>query len=444
MRHLHTILIIAFASTLGVKAQVVQHVLLKNGTTLEGYISESSTSTITFHSERAEVVLDGVNTTISTSNVLETSLDTAWQSWAERNDVYDGIAPTRTLALSTININGSLDAIDSVVNGKTKSNAKPLSFTQRMLISKRVINNVRVVEQGQRVRYIQMQPDTYDFTWKDVVAIRIPRRPRNLLSGINVTYVMRDGNSENKYEGQPAGESENTISLYLKDTGVEQTLNIDDVVKYTYSANNPNQDLLQQCQLLDVVSTTLGTVTGLIIEQNYSGKDDSQNYILVYRGPGDIQSVKMSDYLGVQHKKNENYNPVTDVIVKAGEVLVNRKPMLSVGVKEYGFNLILDSLQMDNKLYFSECNGKLIVEYPATEGAKFVRYRLVPLNSIKVKRMTCYGFNYKDLSSATYSYSNVETSINQTTRVEYNINKTGGYALYDEQFQTAIPILIYK
>jgi hypothetical protein len=60
------------------------------------------------------------------------------------------------------------------------------------------------------------------------------------------------------------------------------------------------------------------------------------------------------------------------------------------------------------------------------------------------KRTTLYGFSFKDLVSSVYYPSNVETSVNKTTKIVYQLKEGGYYALYVPVASKASPIKIIK
>lgn len=223
-----------------------------------------------------------------------------------------------------------------------------------------------------------------------------------------------------------------------------RSFNIDDVIKYTFHGINPDLDIFEQSQLLDVVTTTLGApVRGIIIEQNYSSDKDSENYILVQQESGAIQSIKMSDYVSTMKEENPKFKMLTDVILKEGEVLVNRKPMKFVNVKEENDVMVLDSLQMDNVIIkATDGNTRITVEYRNASAANVEMFQLVKVGKKTVKKKDVYSFSYKDLVNAVVRPREVSTSINKTTKAEYVVTGQGVYALYDARKQRAIPIIV--
>ena len=331
--------------------------------------------------------------------------------------------------------------IDPVTAKPTSSKPVRKDFAY-YLQQKRTIANVYVLERGAQLRYMEQTPNTYTFTWADVASMRVDRRPRTALSGIDCIYELRNNR---QFEGQPAGETENTLSLYIN--GTVQSFPIDDVIKYTYKGINPNQDILEQSELLDVVRKYNGTILrGLIIEQNYSSAKDNENYILLKDQAGAIHSIRISEVAETMKEVNPAYKPQDDVLLNVGDVLVNRQKMNTVGVSERDYVLTLDSLCRNNVIAAAGGPSTTIaVEYRTADAANIEMFRLVRVTRTEVKRKAVYSFSYKDLSEAAVRPISVATSVNQTTRAEYQLpSAPSAYALYNDKTRTAIPLVINR
>ena len=444
--------IMAAATTIAAHAIVVQHVILKNGTMLHGYVQQAASGVLTFHSDNAMVVVGAAEADITDQPTPIARLDSAWVAWATKNDAFEGAGSARTLTLSTIILrsNASTPVLDDVADSvAVEVEEQPAAKTSGRrdfdyyLRQKRTISGVHVLERGAQLRYLEQTPNDYTFTWADVASIRIDRRPRTALSGIDCTYELRNGRT---YEGQPAGETRTTLSLYID--GAVQSFNIDDVVKYTYHGINPNQDLVEQSELLDVVRKHNGaTVRGIIIEQNYSSNLDKDNYVLIKDQAGAIQSLRISEVAETMKEANPAYRPLSDVLLEVGQVMVNRQEMTAVGVSERDYVLTLDSICRSNVI--SAATGPsttIAVEYRTPEAQNVELFRLVRLTPTKVKKNIVASFSYKDLSEAAVRPTAVTTSVNQTTRAEYLIPSAKDivYALYNDKTHKAIPVVINR
>jgi hypothetical protein len=441
--------VMAAATAIAAHAIVVQHVILKNGSMLHGFVQQAANGVLTFHSDKAMVVVGSARADITDQPTPIARLDSAWVAWATANDAFDGTGNARTLTLNTIILHSNAstpviyEVADSVaveVEEQPAAKASARHDFDYYLRQKRTISGVHVLERGAQLRYLEQTPNDYTFTWDDVASIRTDRRPRTALTGIDCTYELRNGRT---YEGQPAGETRTTLSLYID--GSVQSFNIDDVVKYTYHGINPNQDIIEQSELLDVVRKHSGApVRGVIIEQNYSSNLDKDNYVLIKEQNGAIQSVRISEVAETMKEANPAYHPLSDVLLEVGQVVVNRQEMKAVGVSERDYVLTLDSLCRSNVIAVQPGPSTTIaVEYRTAEAQNVEMFRLVRLTAAKVKKNTVYTFSYKDLSEAVVRPSAVTTSVNQTTRAEYIIPSAKAvYALYNDKTRTAIPIII--
>lgn len=414
MKKILSIMVAALAIAGSAEAVIVQKIYLKDGSVLSGYIQkQDDNGNLTIHSDVAEICLKSSQATISNEkNYTEGELDKNWVEWAEKNEAFEGTGNQRTLYLAD-------------VTSKSKTVAK-----------------VKIIERGELVRYLEMSPDIYTIPWKDVLAIKGEKRCKTALSGINRIFQLKSGM---EFEGQYAEETDSLLTLYLNN-GIRQSFKINDVIKYTFRPINPNQDIFAQSELLNIVKTKNGNETkGIIIEQNYTSAKDSENYFLVQQPSGAIQSIKVSDILETRKEENPKFDPKFDVLLKEGEVLINRQEVVMTGITEKGENSVLDSLS--EKVVIKkdpQNNTRVTVEYRNANGANIEAYQVVKVNKIenKKEKKTMYGVSYRDLVNSTIRPVSVETSVNHTTKAEYIVGGQGIFALYDAKSKKAIPFTI--
>ena len=407
-------MVAALAIAGSAEAVIVQKIYLKDGSVLSGYIQkQDDNGNLTIHSDVAEICLKSSQATISNEkNYTVGELDKNWVEWAEKNEAFEGTGNQRTLYLAD-------------VTSKSKTVAK-----------------VKIIERGELVRYLEMSPDIYTIPWKDVLAIKGEKRCKTALSGINRIFQLKSGM---EFEGQYAEETDSLLTLFLNN-GIRQSFKINDVIKYTFRPINPNQDIFAQSELLNIVKTKNGNETkGIIIEQNYTSAKDSENYFLVQQPSGAIQSIKVSDILETRKEENPKFDPKFDVLLKEGEVLINRQEVVMTGITEKGENSVLDSLS--EKVVIKkdpQNNTRVTVEYRNANGANIEAYQVVKVNKIenKKEKKTMYGVSYRDLVNSTIRPVSVETSVNHTTKAEYIVGGQGTFALYDAKNKKAIPFII--
>lgn len=415
MKKILAIISIALGFTATAEAIIVQKLYLKDGSVLSGYIQkQDDNGNLTFRSDKAEICLKAKEAAVSNErNYGVRELNDAWITWAEENDAFDGVGDNRTLLLADV----------------TSKN--------------RMSSRVKILERGEFVRYLEMTSSTYVIPWKDVMSIKGDKRCKTALSGINRIYQLKSGM---EYEGQYAEENDSILTLYLKDTNVRQSFKINDVIKYTFRPINPNQDIFAQSELLDIVKTKNSNETkGVIIEQNYTSKKDVENYFLIQQESGAIQSIKLSDIVETRKEENPKYDPQFDILLKEGEVVINRQEVAVVDIQESNDKIVLDSISEKVVITHDSNNStKVTVEYHNAIGANMEVYQLVKVSKSEDKKTKkeIYSFSYRDLVNAVYRPMSLETSVNNTTKAEYIVGGQGVYTLYDAKQKKGIPFII--
>ena len=414
MKKIASFIILALAFASSAQAVIVQKIYMKDGPVLSGYIQkQDDNGNLTFHSDIAEICLKSKDVTISNEkNYSVNELDKAWVDWAEENEAFEGAGNNRTLYMAD-------------VTSKSKT-----------------VSRVKIIERGELVRYLQMTPDVYLIAWKDVMAIKGEKRSKTALSGINRIFQLKSGM---EFEGEYAEETDSLLTLYLNN-GIRQSFKINDVIKYTFRPINPNQDIFAQSELLNIVKTKNGNETkGIIIEQNYTSNNDTENYFLVQQQSGAIQSIKLSDIVETRKEENPKFDPKFDVLLKEGDVLINRQEVFITSISEKGENNVLDSLSEQVVIKKDpQNNTRVTVEYRNANGANVEAYQVVKVNKIenKKEKKTVYGVSYRDLVNSTIRPVSIETSVNHTTKAEYIVGGQGVFALYDAKNKKAIPFII--
>lgn len=414
MKKFFSIILFAFAAFVAANAIIVQKVILKDGSEYNGYIqSQDGYGKLTFRSYQAIVNLNNDNgaASITEVNYNVKSLDDLWQKWANENEAIVNSGDSQMLTLCNISYKG------------------------------KNISKVRVLERGAIIKYLDFSPNTYSMSWKDIKLIVGEKRPKTSLSGINRIYQLKDGQT---FEGQYAEQTDSTVSVFLK-SGVVQTFSNKDVIKCSMVGVNPNQNIFEQSELLDIVKTANSEIKGIIIEQDFSGKTDKDKYFLIKQENSAISSVKLSDIVELSKTENPKFAPKIDALLKDGELMVNRKLAKLSTVKGTNDFFVVDSVQ--NKAIFLKLssNGsvKISIEYKTSNIVAVETYKLVKMaKNVSKKNIVTYGFTYKDLVDNVYSPKLIETSINHTTKVDYVLDKRGEYAFYDSKNKLVVPVII--
>lgn len=421
-------------AALTANAVITQQVVLKNGTVLYGYMQKQDMKgNITFCTEKAVVVLDGDNVESVTNERAYKlkDLNAKWGDWARQNNVATQSGDNASLTLCDIIVKaGRAGKVEAVAD----SVAVPDGMGDNAVMHNAY--KVRVLERGKKVKFLELTPNIYNIKRTDIEAIKGEKRSNTLLSGINRVYTMKNGR---EVEGQYAGETNATLSLFVNG-GVVETFDTQDVIKYAFRPVNPLQDIFEQSPLTECVRTKTGAnICGVIIEQNYASKKNSDNYVLVQQRSGGIHSVKISEIDEIYREENSSYAPKEDIILGEDEVMINRNPATYVKVVEE-----------DNVLYPDSVSNKVVVEKGVKPAASVAveynnggrtgadRFQIVRLTPIKKKRETKYVFSYKDIAMSAIRPHKVETSVNNTTRAEYTVGGTGMFLLYDAMNRKAL------
>lgn len=415
-------------------AVIVQSVRLKNGTILNGYIQhQDKNENITFRSENAVVCVDGKNATTTEHVYKINELDKKWVEWAEANDAFSGTGDGRTLTLNEI-VFSNTSTNSSVIQDSTVAESR--FFENDFKIRHSTVVKVRVLEKGLVIKYLELTPNTYSFNWEDVENILSEKRGKTALSGIDRIYQLKNGQ---EVRGQYAGESYNSLSLYTGN-GMKETFDIDNVIKYTYKGINPNQNIFEQSELVDVVRTkSQGTFRGVIVERNFT---EGNNYLVIQQQSGSSQMLKFADIADYSKEENPDFNPKFDILLKQGEVVINRVPTDSVGVKKDGSTLVLDSINHKVVVPKTGDSTKIIVEFNNPQHRSIDHLLLVKVDKSVSKRNVIYSFSTDIYEMKKFTAQSTETSVNNTTKVEYTITGQGVFALYDQETKQAMPFIV--
>ncbi len=399
-------------------ATIVQKLLLKNGSELEGYISKQRPGEhFTFTAERAVVYMaDTMVQSIVPQEVGIEDLSAGWIKWAEQHDAFVGVGDNRKLLLSNI---------------VTKNNS--------------TIDRVRILERGAKIKYLDIGNTDYSLNWDTIALVKVEKRPKTALSGIDRTYKTVDGK---EFTGQYVEEVPGkTLSLYRESDGVVEVFKMADVVKYTMQKINPNQTLFEQSELLDIVKLKDGSLLkGIVIEQNFNNKNSAEDYLLLQSANGTTQSVKLKDIEEYRKEVNPQYKPLYDILLNEGELVINRQATNAVQVKEEDGRILLsqDTCRVSVKGQDGETSVVIETRFALTErkpSLDIVKVREFPG---KRKTPSMKGFSFEDIVKSDIRPVSVETSVNQTTRMEYRIAGKGLFVIYNPQEKTAIPFKIVE
>lgn len=404
MKIRNLLLVVALGCYFNAYAQDNQKVILKDGSELVGYISRQRPGeNITFTTKSAVILMNAEKVkSIIDNQVSEKELSKEWKKWAEENDAMVEKGGNKTLLLSDI------------------------------ITSNGTVNRVRIIERGAKLKYLELLPNNYSLSWDTIEMIKVEPRPKLQLSGINRKYKLRSGM---EYEGQYVEEIPGkTLSLY-QENGVTLVFRRDEVLKDNRIKVNPNQTIFEQSDLIDIVKLKDGRFhKGIIIERNYSDTDTiSNDYLLIQAENGTVQSIKLAEVLEYCKEPNLAYKPLTDVLLEKGEFMVNRKKTNPQIVQEFKniIRLNIDSVKVVIPL--ENTSTELEVETKFYDDIQSSQLKLVKVKEYYDKKVKdkIYGFTYEDIVKDAISPKRIETSINDITKIVFDINEPGFYSIYN-------------
>lgn len=404
MKIRNLLLVVALGCCFDGYSQDNQKVILKDGSELVGYISRQRPGeNITFTTKSAVILMNTEKVkSIIDNQVSEKELSKEWKEWANKNDALVGNCDNKTLLLSDI------------------------------ITASGTINRVRIIERGAKLKYLELLPNNYSLSWDTIKMIKVEPRPKLQLSGINRKYKLSSGM---EYEGQYVEEIPGkTLSLY-QDNGVTLVFRRDEVLKDNRIKINPNQSIFEQSDLIDIVKLKDGSShKGIIVERNYSDTDTiSNDYLLIQAENGTVQSIQLTEVLEYRKEQNLAYKPVTDVLLDNGEFMINRNKITPRGVQEFKNIIRFDIDSIKVVIPKGNTSTELEVETKFSDDIQSSQLKLVKVKEYYDKKVKgkIYGFTYEDIVKEGISPQHIETSINDITKIVFNVEDSGFYSIYN-------------
>lgn len=238
-----------------------------------------------------------------------------------------------------------------------------------------------------------------------------------------------------EYEGQYVEEVPGQTMSLLRDNGVVEVFNTEEVMKDNRFKINPNQTLLEQSDLIDIVQLKNGgTHRGVIFERNYSDSDEITNdYLLIQLENGSTMSVNLADIVEYRKEKNPQYKPLTDIVLEDGQAAINRNVLYLQPTKEVSGIVTVDTDSLS--LNISPSSPQIISAEFHVDNAKAQQLKLIKIRKSQDKKAKThyYGFTFEDMVKNAILPKSVETSVNGISKIEYTIpnGATGIYGVYD-------------
>lgn len=183
-----------------------------------------------------------------------------------------------------------------------------------------------------------------------------------------------------------------------------------------------------------------GGVKGVIIEQNFSEKSSLDNYLLIQLENGNVQNVKLADIDEYKKEENPKYKALYDVLLKEKELVINREQPQLVTVEERGSFIMLSTDTCGVNIEKKGAVANVVIETRFADNVQNPSLKIVKIQSYKdkKKKFNFKGFSFEDVVKANIQPVSMETSINFTTKFEYNIEGTGLYAIYKPEEKSVI------
>ena len=215
--------------------------------------------------------------------------------------------------------------------------------------------------------------------------------------------------------------------------------------KYSMKKINPNQSLFEQSELLDIVQLKDNTVkTGIIIEQNFNEQNPSDNYLLIQTVGETTESVKLADIIEYRKEVNPQYTPLYDVLLKKGDLVINRQPIYKMKIEESDGYIILPQDTGAVVITKTSPSTEVIIETHFQNDNTNQTLEIVRVKDIKDRknRHLFWGFTYEDIVKTQVRPKSVQTSVNKTTKLIYSFDEIGLYVIYNPIEKNAIPFII--
>ena len=283
----------------------------------------------------------------------------------------------------------------------------------------------------------------YPVEWADIQYIEYNKRPNTLLSGINRSLTVKTNGVTRTVSGQCLKEIPGQTTYLLEEDGVAELFDMKDIIKDNSIKNNPNQSLFAQSPLLDEIVMKNGSVyKGIVTERNY---EDNLNYFLITSKNDDVEyttSLKMEDVAEYRKQPNPDYKPVYDILLKAGDMVVNRQEINLIEIPEVNdaFEILVDTTKTTLKME----GNSLALDVEANfkndkEAQEWILIRTRKVEKTK-KKAEHHVFNYADMVKNSITPIEVVTSMNHTTKFAYNIKEKGLYVFFNKSTKKAVLI----
>lgn len=415
--------------------QPAEKITLEDGSVLSGYIyKQIPGQDLIFFAEKAEICVpaDCVFAMENREVGVET-LSGEWSEWCSGHPC------------SVKNINDKKVVLLSSFIDRRADNARQVirlgEHPRDIVASDRAadinVQSVRLLEKGDRFRYLDLQPAYYGIDFSAVVKIERTPRKNTELSGI-IDVIETEAET---FEGQIVGQIPGKYILLATEEGVTEVIANNRIVSQKRKPLNPHQSLFEQSRFVDVISGQNNAVyRGILVEQNY-GNAKTPGFVVLQDREGKTHREERKYITALFKEPNNDYNPVYDVILGKGEIRINGTMTGLVAVEKLSLGRkagktytkpeqVLAVVAPENVASVKAKEAKSVVlELSATDSDDF---RMVALVEGKGKDGTLYEtFTYEEYFDGKTAV-NKTVSPNNTMRIEFEMPAPGLYVIYNQ------------
>lgn len=391
-------LVLGTASLGSIFAQNIEQIYIKNGSVLEGYISEqkpTKTGHITITSTKATIFVNNDSLQSRVTNVFSSdALPKEWQVWAEENNKYITKGGIRQLELATLQFPNT------------------------------TYKDVYLLEKGSILKFIDVVPKNYTFTREEMYRTVKNKRPDNLFSGINEILVL-DDNSE--IEGQILEQFPGKDMKILSMEGEVLSFKYNQIKQIKTIKMNKQMDLWSQIQLLDKINIK---DTGEELVGFISTRTTGESLTIDFEN-GNRRIIPLKNIALYSKVPNDKYIAAYDKVLDEGEILLNGSSAYFEKLTENnGYLFLSDMASIQLRIGETVC---VEANLPNNE----TTITLVKAYNVEVedgtgknkKKYTCPAISYQDLIK---SYIPIKREITALGNIKFSfkVSEVGDYVLY--------------
>jgi hypothetical protein len=420
----------------GLRAQNVETIELKDGSVLEGYISEQVPGkSIVFMANQSTVVQPASAVySISYEKKSIDSLPAEWKKWVEEHpqknnflelgniSLREAEAPVEVLSLPT-------ELADSLAEYSDTTIVVEQPHVKSSVIHYSTPHWVKILEKGATIKYLDLSSQVYRLAWGDVKVLHRKPRKELALNGIVDVVKLKDANQE--FSGEIVGQVLGKQMRLLKDDGIVEVIDVNKIASIRKEPLDKTQKLTSQSPLLDVVYTKSGeSVTGVIAVQEFTSSKDNPSYLIVKNKYDDTRRIIHADVERYGRIVNPDFVAYEDVILNDTTILLNRKPVkLTRFVQENKEFVYAADTAAVVHLRQSDLQS-IVLELKQSSSSGDFMY-VDAMERVNAKKNTSHiGFTYENYAMYSARPVRESVSVNKTQLLEFKANHSQYFVLF--------------